>query len=79
MTYCVTIGLCQSLGDIRRASEWTEQAVACSSRPGMGDFPGDCQMHRAEITRLRGDWVARRVRTTPLDGVAGTLGSAARW
>jgi class 3 adenylate cyclase len=57
-TYCVTIDLCQALGDIRRAGEWTEQAVACSSRPGMGDFPGDCQMHRAEITRLRGDWVA---------------------
>jgi class 3 adenylate cyclase len=24
----------------------------------MGDFPGDCRMHRAEITRMRGDWVA---------------------
>ena len=56
--YCVTIGLCQAVGDIRRAGEWTEQVVICSSRPGMGDFPGDCQMHRAEITRLRGDWVA---------------------
>ena len=56
--YCVTIGLCQAVGDIRRAGEWTEQAMVCSSRPGMGDFPGDCQMHRAEITRLRGDWVA---------------------
>ncbi len=56
--YCGTISLCQALGDIRRASEWTEQAVACSARPGMGDFPGDCRMHRAEITRLRGDWAA---------------------
>jgi class 3 adenylate cyclase len=54
--YCGTISLCQALGDIRRASEWTEQAVTCSGRPGMGDFPGDCRMHRAEITRLRGDW-----------------------
>ncbi len=54
--YCNTISLCQALGDIRRAFEWTEQAVVCSSRPGMGDFPGDCRMHRAEITRLRGDW-----------------------
>ena len=57
-TYCITISLCHELGDIRRAGEWTEQAVACSSRPGMGDFPGDCQMHHAEITRLRGDWEA---------------------
>ena len=24
----------------------------------MGGFPGDCQLHHAEITRLRGDWVA---------------------
>jgi class 3 adenylate cyclase len=56
--YCNTISLCQALGDIRRAGEWTEQAVTCSTRPGMGDFPGDCQMHRAEITRLRGDWEA---------------------
>jgi class 3 adenylate cyclase len=55
--YCNTISLCQALGDIRRASEWTEQALVCSTRPGMGDFPGDCRMHRAEITRLRGDWV----------------------
>ncbi len=54
--YCNTISLCQALGDIRRAFEWTEQAVACSTRPGMGDWPGDCRMHRAEITRLRGDW-----------------------
>ena len=57
-TYCVTISLCQELGDIRRAGEWTEQAVACSRRPEMGGFPGDCQLHHAEITRLRGDWVA---------------------
>ncbi len=55
--YCNTISLCQALGDIRRAFEWTEQATVCSTRPGMGDFPGDCRMHRAEITRLRGDWV----------------------
>ena len=56
--YCATISLCQAVGDIRRAGEWTEQAMDCASRPGMGDFPGDCQMHHAEITRLRGDWVA---------------------
>src|SRR4029079_11793696 len=54
--YCNTISLCQALGDIRRASEWTEQALVCSTRPGMGDSPGDWRMHRAEITRLRGDW-----------------------
>jgi hypothetical protein len=54
--YCGTISTCQALGDVRRAYEWTEEAAACSTRPGMGDFPGDCQSHRAEMTRLRGDW-----------------------
>ena len=54
--YCATISLCQALGDIRRAFEWTQEASSCATRPGMGDFPGDCQMHRAEIIRLRGDW-----------------------
>jgi len=35
---CVTIDLCRALGDIRRASEGTEQAVSCSSQPGMLTF-----------------------------------------
>jgi class 3 adenylate cyclase len=68
--YCGTISVCQALGDIRRASEWTEQALACSTRPGMGDFPGDCRMHRAEITRLRGDWAGAE---TELHRVMGDL------
>ncbi len=54
--YCQTISLCQALGDIRRAHEWTEEAVSCAARPGTSDYPGDCRMHRAEITRRRGDW-----------------------
>jgi len=54
--YCSTISLCQALGDVRRAHEWTEEAVSCSTRPGTSDYPGDCRLHRAEITRLRGDW-----------------------
>jgi class 3 adenylate cyclase len=54
--YCGTISLCQALGDIRRAFEWTQEASSCATRPGMGDYPGDCQMHRAEIMRIRGDW-----------------------
>jgi class 3 adenylate cyclase len=55
--YCGTISLCQALGDIRRAFEWTQEASSCATRTGMGEYPGDCQMHRAEIMRLRGDWV----------------------
>jgi class 3 adenylate cyclase len=54
--YCSTISLCQALGDIRRSVEWTEEAISCADNPATGDFPGDCRLHRAEITRLRGDW-----------------------
>ena len=34
--YCVTIGLCQAVGDIRRAGEWTEQAVVVLEPAGDG-------------------------------------------
>ena len=71
--YCNTISLCQALGDIRRAYEWTEQAVTCSTRPGMGDFPGDCRMHRAEITRLRGDWAGAE------SELRGAMAALERW
>lgn len=54
--YCLTISLSQALGDVRRAREWADEALRCSARPGMADFPGDCRLHRAEITRLQGDW-----------------------
>src|SRR5207248_7196 len=63
----------QALGDIRRAYEWTEQAVTCSTRPGMGDFPGDCRTHRAEITRLRGDWAGAE------SELRGAMAALERW
>lgn len=56
--YCFTISLSQATGDIRRARERSDEAIRCSSRPGMADFPGDCRLHRAELTRLQGDWDA---------------------
>jgi class 3 adenylate cyclase/tetratricopeptide (TPR) repeat protein len=71
--YCGTISTCQAIGDIRRASEWTTEAAVCSTRPGMGDLPGDCQAHRAEMTRLRGDWATAEAE---LRRVMETLG---RW
>ncbi len=56
--YCFTISLSQATGDVRRAREWSDEAIRCSTRPGMADFPGDCRLHRAELTRLQGDWDA---------------------
>ena len=55
LVYCITISACQSLGDFRRAAEWTEAANRWCDRLDVSGFPGACRIHRAEIMRLRGD------------------------
>jgi class 3 adenylate cyclase len=54
--YCCTIDACRSLGDYRRATEWTEEADRWMSRQSVGGYPGVCQLHRAELKRLKGSW-----------------------
>lgn len=54
--YCTTIGVCSSLADYRRAGEWTEQAERWMRANSLGGFTGVCQVHRAELKRLRGSW-----------------------
>lgn len=54
--YCNTIGACSSLADYRRASEWTDQAERWMRANAVGGFTGVCQVHRAELKRLRGSW-----------------------
>lgn len=54
--YCTTISACQRIGDVRRATEWTDAAEKCAQRPGMQDFPGDCRFHRVSILRVTGHW-----------------------
>lgn len=54
--YCTTIGVCSSLADYRRAGEWTEQAERWMRTNSVGGFTGVCQVHRAELKRLRGSW-----------------------
>ena len=54
--YCCTIEACRSVGDFRRAGEWTEEADRWLSRNSVGGYPGVCQIRRAELKRLRGDW-----------------------
>jgi len=56
IVYCVTIHSCQTLGDCRRAAEWTEAANRWCDRLDVTGFPGLCRIHRAEIMRLRGEW-----------------------
>jgi class 3 adenylate cyclase len=54
--YCTTISACDRIGDLRRATEWTDAAEHCAQRPGMQDFPGDCRAHRVRILRVAGQW-----------------------
>lgn len=54
--YCNTIAVCRNLGDYRRAGEWTDKAERWMSAHSVGGYPGICQVHRAELKRLRGSW-----------------------
>lgn len=54
--YCNIMGLCSSVGDYRRAGEWTDQAERWMKSHSLGGFTGVCQVHRAELKRLRGAW-----------------------
>jgi class 3 adenylate cyclase len=54
--YCNTIAVCRSLADYRRAGEWTEEAERWMLSHSVGGYPGVCQVHRAELKRLRGSW-----------------------
>lgn len=54
--YCNLMGICSSLADYKRAVEWTDQAEKWMKSKSLGGFTGVCQVHRAELKRLRGDW-----------------------
>jgi class 3 adenylate cyclase len=52
--YCITITVCRSVADYRRAAEWTTAATGWCERQSITGFPGVCRVQRAEIMRLRG-------------------------
>jgi DNA-binding CsgD family transcriptional regulator len=55
--YCHTIAACHDVGDIRRMARWvdlTEQWLA--TLPAAVAFGGMCQVHRAQLQLLRGEW-----------------------
>jgi class 3 adenylate cyclase len=54
--YCCTIDVCQSVGDYRRAQEWTDAANRWCDTLDVSGMPGACRVHRASIMRLQGDW-----------------------
>lgn len=55
--YCLALPGCYQAGDLRRAGEWAEAAVAwCSHLPAGTPFHGLCRVHRVQMLGLRGAW-----------------------
>ena len=54
--YCNTIAACRNAGDLGRATQWTDEAERWMGRQSVGGYPGVCQVHRAELKMLRGQW-----------------------
>lgn len=70
--YCSLISACEELGDLRRATEWTEATSRWSQRHPFAVFPGLCRVHRASALRWRGAWEdAEREATLACDELAG--------
>ncbi|MDT7844676.1 response regulator transcription factor [Streptomyces justiciae] len=58
MTYCVVIGTCQDLQELRRAQEWAKALARwCAAQPDFsGAYRGLCRVHRAALLQLGGAW-----------------------
>ena len=57
LVYCSVIAYCHDMFQLGRAQAWT-QALAgwCEQQPEMVAHTGQCLVHRAEVSLLRGDW-----------------------
>lgn len=54
--YCNTIAACRNVGDLERAAMWAAEGERWMRRHNAGGFPGICQVHRAELKMLHGQW-----------------------
>lgn len=55
--YCHLMDACHEVGEIRRASEWTEAASRwCERLSDAALYRGICRVHRAQVLHLRGEW-----------------------
>jgi len=57
IAYCAVIGVCWMASDLVREQEWTAALQTwCNEQPDMVVFSGQCQMHRAALFTLHGQW-----------------------
>ena len=54
--FCSLVSACEQIGDIRRATEWTEAVGSWAERHPVSLFPGLCRVHRAGLLQWRGEW-----------------------
>ncbi|HYG72050.1 MAG TPA: LuxR family transcriptional regulator, partial [Actinomycetota bacterium] len=80
--YCDVIAACLELGDVRRAGEWSDAAMAwCETLTPDAPYQGMCRVNRAEVARLRGAWAEAEAEatlaTTELAGLEPSLVASA--
>ena len=57
IVYCGMILACEQVFELRRAKDWTAALARwCEQQPDLVAFTGRCQVHRAQILQLQGDW-----------------------
>jgi DNA-binding CsgD family transcriptional regulator/tetratricopeptide (TPR) repeat protein len=59
--YCSLISVCDELGDVQRAAEWTEVGSEWARTHQSTFFPGLCRVHHAELLKLKGAWAQAEV------------------
>ena len=57
LVYCSVIAYCRDMFQLSRAQAWTQALTGwCEQQSEMVAHTGQCLIHRAEVSLLRGDW-----------------------